>query len=298
MRQLNRRYALLLLVTACIVGSAPVNAGARESTCPDVIKPQAALKASSLNNGGTSSPDDVEAVSLAPISADGVAIGKATLALSFGRERSEKVRTQTFLVPPGVDPDTVRVSTLNDFVDGNDALPIAHQQLTYRAGKSPDGEHVNVRVCYDPGGLREPDPGNYVGALWVKAPGAKPALLTVEFSLSDDDLTGVIAALLIGILAGVVLQALAIRQQAPKDKRPTGFRSYFLNFRILIAAGGGAVAAIGAYSKLVAGDPTWDGSVSSLFSLVTATFGATVVTKAAIDLKGPTETEKKDGLAS
>ena len=267
----------------------PIAASARESACPALIKPQTpvTLPASNPVTGH-----------LNAVNGEGNDVDEASLAMDFGPDRARDVRTQTYRLSPGLDPTSVRVYTVNDIVDHNDPLPIGHQQLTYRAGTTPAGDLVNVRVCYDPGGYREPTAGRYVGALLVTAPGAKSVPLAVEFTFRDNNLIAIVAALLIGIVAGVVLQAFAIRQQAPKETRPTTVRSYLLNFRILFAVGGGVVGALTAYSKLVADNPTWDGSVSSLLSLVTAAFGATVVTKAAFDLKSPTETEKDAGLAA
>lgn len=278
---------MLVLIAA---GSIPATAMARESTCPELIKPQDEIEAEA--------PPDTPPGALNPVSSEGQTIGKATLAMDFGTDRARDVRTQTYRIAGDVDPETIRVSPINDFVNGNKALPIGHEQMTYRAGIKRAGrqELVNVRVCYDPGGASEPDPGRYAGAFLVSGDNAE-SVLAVELTFQDDNLVAVIFALLLGIVAGVALQAIAIRQQAPKGSRPENPRAYLLNFRILLALGGGAVAAIGAYSKLVAGDPTWDGSIASLFSLTSTTFGATVVTKAAIDLKGPTETEKREGLA-
>jgi hypothetical protein len=288
MRHLKFTYCLTLAL-ASFAWLLPASAMARESTCPNLIKPQAPIK---LKRGGPTVGH------LTPVDGQAQPIGKATLIMDFGPNRGRNVRTQTYRLSRRLDPEKVRVYTVNDIIAGNDPLPIGHQQLTYRAGANATGELVNVRVCYDPGATNEPEPGRYVGALLVSAPGAKTVPLGIEFTFRDDNLPAAVIALVIGVLAGVILQAAAIRQQAPQDRRPKGIKAYIFNFRIMIAIGGGAVGALTAYSKLVSENPTWDCSDVSLLALASAAFGATVVTKSALDLKGPTASEKSSGLAS
>jgi hypothetical protein len=213
--------------------------------------------------------------------------------MDFGDNRSREVRTQTYSLSKGLDPSTVRVSTVNDIVSGSKTLPIGHQQLTYRAYDNPTTGLVNVRVCYDPGGYREPSAGRYVGALLVTAPGAKASPLAVEFTVRDNATAEVILALLVGILAGTAVQAIATFQQTPKNDRPSKKLSYILNFRSVTSIGIGVVAAVGTYGKFVEGDPIWSATGPSLLSLAGATFGATLAAKTAVDLKGPTEKEKR-----
>jgi hypothetical protein len=292
MREVKDLRLTLLATAALLAGSAmPANAVARESTCPELIKPQSpvsAASATSADSGGF----------FTAVDSSGSAIDKATLAMDFGINRNRDVRTQTYRLSPNIDPDDVRVSTVNDIVRGNDPLPIANGQLTYRAGKIPSTELINVRVCYDPGGAREPGPGRYLGALLVSAPGAKATPLSLELTFRDDQIWKALVALLVGILAGAAVQAFAIFQQAPRGRRPRRIRPYILNFRALFAVSAGIVAAFTAYDKLVAGDPTWDASGSALVALAAATFGATMTTKTALDVIGPTGKERSKGLAA
>jgi fructose-specific phosphotransferase system IIC component len=154
-----------------------------------------------------------------------------------------------------------------------------------------------VRVCYDPGANHEPAPGRYIGSLWVSAPGAAAVPLTLEFTFRDNGLVGVFLALLLGILAGVVVQAIAAYQQAPKETRPKKLGPYLINFRTLLIVGAGIVAGATAYGRIES-DPTWNSTVPTLLALAGATFGATLAAKTATDLKGPTEKEKTSGMAS
>jgi hypothetical protein len=284
-----RTYSLLAVLALLAGGAFAADAAARESTCPELIKPQGEIEVSGL--------DGVPPGLLEPVNSEAATIGKPKLTMDFGSGRERSVRTQTYRLSGEVAPETIRVSTINDFVDGNTVLPIGHDQMTYRAGlrQAGRGELVHVRVCYDPGGFREPKPGRYSGALLVSGDNAE-SVLAVELTFRDDNLFWVIVALLLGIGAGVLLQVGVLRQQAPAN-RTHNWRAYLFNFRIVIAMGAGVAAAIGAYSQLVAGDPTWDGSLGSLFKLTTTTFGATVAAKAFADLKGPTETERREGLA-
>ena len=278
------RYWGLSLIAVLITGLVPATAAARESSCPDVIKPEPTV-AQQSTAGATKGR-------LTAVDGKNDPIGDATLVMDFGGDRSREVRTQTYSPSPDIDPSTVRVSTVNDIVSGSKTLPIGHKQLTYRAYVNQAGL-VNVRVCYDPGGFREPAAGRYVGALLVLAPGAKATPLAVEFTIRDNETAEVILALLIGILAGTAVQAIAMFQQTPKNDRPSKKLSYILNFRSLISIGIGVVAAIGAYGKFVEGDPVWAATGPSLLSLAGATFGAILAAKTAVDLKGPTEKEKR-----
>jgi len=282
-------YGRFLLVTVLAIGLVPTAAAARESTCPELIKLQAPLAQSST------APVKGR---LTAVNGDATTIPKATLVMNFGASRGRDVRTQTYSLSGGLDPSTVRVSTVNDIVNGNKPLPIGHEQLTYRAGANPTTGLVNVRVCYDPGGYHQPDPGRYVGALLVTAPGAKAVPLAVEFTFRDDETAGVIIALLVGILAGTIVQAIAAFQQAPAASRPSGIRPYIVNFRSLASIGAGVVAAIGTYGKVVEGDPIWNASAPTLLALAGATFGATLAAKTFIDLKGPTAKEKDAGIST
>jgi hypothetical protein len=285
-----RLWLALSAIALLVVGAVPALATARESTCPDLIKPQAPVPATSAaaSSAGV----------FAPVDNTGSEIDEASLAMDFGTSRSRDVRTQTYRVSSAIDPDTVRVSTVNDIVRNNDPLPIANGQLTYRAGKSSSTGLVNVRVCYDPGGPHEPAAGRYVGALLVSAPGAKATPLSLELTFRDDQVWKAIVALVVGILAGAVVQAIAMFQQAPQQRRPSSPWPYIFNFRTLISVGTGVVAALSAYGKLVEGDPTWDGTGTALLALAGATFGATLAAKTAVDLKGPTSKEKTKGLAA
>jgi len=277
----------LVLIAALLTGLVPATAAARESACPDLIKRQSAVAQASTDTAPTGR--------LTAVNGSSAPIADATLVMDFGASRNREVRTQTYSLSAGLDPDTVRVSTVNDIVDGNKTLPIGHQQLTYRAYDNPTTGLVNVRVCYDPGGYREPDAGRYVGALLVTAPGAKAAPLAVEFTLRDNETGAAIIALLIGILAGTAVQAIATFQQTPKKERPSKAWAYIFNFRSAASIGTGVVAAIGAYGKFVEGNSVWEATGPSLLSLAGATFGATLAAKTFVDLKGPTEKEKAKG---
>lgn len=280
----------LSLIALLVFALAPTAAAARESTCPELIKPQPPFAQPSTVN---TPPGHLIAVN-----GDGTTLNKASLAMDFGGERDRDVRTQTFRLSDGLDPRSVRVSTVNDILNGNDPLPIANQQLTYRAGVSPVTELVNVRVCYDPGAVHKPGAGRYVGVLLVSAPGAKAAPLTVEFTFRDDQWLGAVVALIAGILAGVAVQAIAAFQQAPKGTRPKSIWPYLISFRTLLSVAAGVVAAIATYGKVVEGDPTWNSAGPTLLVLAGATFSATLAAKTAIDLKGPTDKEKTKGLAN
>lgn len=289
MRRLIHRHWKHSLIVVLVAGLIPPSAIARTSTCPELIKPQSPVRsvdASSASSG-----------QLTAVSRTGTDVAEATLVMNFGTNRNRDVRTQTYRLSDGMDPSHVRVSTINDIVNGNDPLPIANQQLTYRAGPSPTTGLVNVRVCYDPGAQNEPAPGRYVGALLVSAPGAKPVPLAVELTFRDTRVWLTIAALLVGILAGIVLQAITTFQQAPKSSRPKAIWPYVFNFRALVGLGVGVVAAFTAYGNLVEGDATWRVTAPSLLALAGATFGAVVVGKTATDLKSPTEKERSKGLA-
>lgn len=289
--RLTGRFGLTLsAITVLLIGLAPAGAAARDSTCPELIKPQSPLP-----------PKDARASSsgsFIAVDSKGAPIDEASLTMDFGTSRNRDVRTQTYELSGGLDPDGVRVSTVNDIVRGNDPLPIANGQLTYRAGKNSSTGLVNVRVCYDPGGPREPAPGRYVGALLVSAPGAKATPLSLELTFRDDQVWKAIVALVLGILAGAGVQAIAMFQQAPQDRRPRSPWPYIFNFRTVIAVGTGVVAAFTTYGKLVEGDPTWDSTMTALVALAGATFGATLAAKTAVDLKGPTSKEKTRGLAA
>lgn len=277
-----------LLLTAALAVSGPGTAAARE-TCPHLIKRQdpVAVPSATVPPGQT----------MTAVNNEGAPIQRATLVMDFGSSREIEVRTQTYRVSNGIDGHTVRVAPVNDFVSGNTPLPRGPQQLTYRAGVDPTTGLVNVRVCYDPGSGKEPAAGRYVGAMMVSAPGVAAIPLTVEFTVRDNDLAGAVIALILGILVGLVVQAIAIYQQAPKDSRPPGWRPYLINLRTLFSAGAGVVAAIATYSKAIDGDPTWNASVATLFALASASFFGTLAAKTAADLKGPTKKEKSKGLA-
>lgn len=288
----HRIAALLIALPAICIWLPTPAAAARESFCPELIKRQ-------LPNAAASSTTAIDpGKSLTAVNGEGTAVAKATLAMDFGGSRNRSVRTQTYRLSQGIDPASVRVSPVNDFVSGNRPLPIGHEQLTYRAGLDRATGLVNVRICYDPGGFAEPTPGRYVGAMMVTAPGVEPEPMAVEFTFRDNDYVSVFFALLIGIVAGAVVQGIAMYQQAPKGGRPPGWRPYLLNLRTLVSVGAGVVAAIAAYSKTVEGDATWDATAATLLSLSGATFFGTLAAKTAADLKGPTQKEKDKGLAS
>jgi hypothetical protein len=282
-------YVVPLLIAIALSGLVTETAAARESSCPSLIKKQSKrpIPAEPPSPNGT----------LTAVNDEGIPIPKATLVMDFGSGRDRDVRTQTFQLSGDIDPATVRVSPVNDFVSGNEPLPIGHEQLTYRAGVDSATGLINVRVCYDPGGHAEPAAGRYVGGMTVSAPGVKAAFLSLEVTIRDNGLAGVIFALMIGIAAGAAVQAIAMYQQAPKQSRPSGWQPYLLNLRTLVSVGAGVVAAIATYSKVVDGDPTWNGSVAALLSLASATFFGTLAAKTAADLKGPTQKEKEKGLA-
>ncbi|HET8863611.1 MAG TPA: hypothetical protein VFM94_10215 [Solirubrobacterales bacterium] len=289
-RHLTRGHKGLLLLLAALLAVLPTSAAARESRCPELIKKQSPAAASASKS--SASEGNLEAVN-----GEGVPIPKATLVMDFGSKRNREVRTQTYRLSGNLNPDTVRVAPVNDFVSGNKPLPIGHEQLTYRVGVDKATGLVNVRVCYDPGGYAEPTPGRYVGAMMVSVQGAAAVPMAVEFTVRDNELAGVVIALLIGIVAGALVQAIAMYQQAPQDTRPSGWRPYLFNLRTLVSVGAGVVAAIATYSKAVDGDPTWNATAATLLSLASATFFGTLAAKTAADLKGPTEKEKKKGLA-
>lgn len=288
MRRRTTRRQMLPLVTVLAFGLWPAAAMAQDSTCPDLIKPQPRPKA--LLSAGTGEGQ------ITAVAGDGTPIPKPTLVMDFGSNRGRDVRSQTFRLSPGLDPNSVHLSVVNDINNKNDPLPIGDEQLTYRVGVDHATGWVNVRVCYDPGANREPAPGRYTGSLWVSAPGATAVPLTLEFTFRDKRLVGVFLSLLLGILAGVVVQAIAAYQQAPKETRPKKIKPYLINFRTLLTVGAGFVAAATAYGRIES-DPTWSSTAPTLLALAAATFGATLAAKTATDLKGPTEKEKAKGMA-
>lgn len=290
MRLTNCFGLTLSAISLVLIGLVPTGAAARESTCPELIKPQSPLspgKAKSSSTGYFIAVDN-----------EGGPIDEATLAMDFGTSRNRDVRTQTYELTDGLDPDTVRVSTVNDIVRGNDPLPIANGQLTYRAYTNRSTGLVNVRVCYDPGGAREPEAGRYFGALLISAPGAKATPLALELTFRDDQTWKAIAALLVGVLIGVFIQAIALFQQAPPVRRPKKIWPYVFNLRSLVVLGTGLAVAFTTYGQVVDGDPTWSASISELGKLAGAAIAATLAAKTAADLKGPTEKEKTKGLAA
>lgn len=280
----------LLLSTAVVVAVFAPVAGARESSCPELIKKQSPASRPATKSAAPTGR-------LEAVNSEGVPIPKATLVMDFGSNRNRDVRTQTYRVSGNLNPEAVRVAPVNDFVSGHKPLPIGHEQLTYRVGVDRATGLVNVRVCYDPGGYAEPTPGRFVGAMMVTAPGADPVPMAIEFTVRDNELASVVIALLIGIAAGAIVQAIAMFQQAPKRSRPTGWRPYLFNLRTLVSVGAGVVAAIATYSKAVDGDPTFDATAATMLSLASATFFGTLAAKTAADLKGPTEKEKERGFA-
>lgn len=284
------RYGRLLIFALSVFVLQPATAAARQSTCPEVIKPQAPLR--------QTNPVGLPLGHLTAVSGDGTPLNEASLVMDFGGNRERDIRTQTFRLSEGLDPSSVRVSTVNDIPNGNDPLPTGHEQLTFRAGVSRVSGLVNVHVCYDPGAVNQPNAGRYAGVLLVTAPGARATPLAVEFTFRDDQWLGAVMALLIGILAGVAVQAIATYQQAPKLTRPKKVWPYLLNFRTLLSLAAGVVAAVATYGKVVEGDPTWNSAGPTLLVLAGATFSATLAAKTAIDLKAPTEKEKGGGLAT
>ncbi len=288
---LNRaRCGRLSILALSIFVLLPATAIARKSTCPEVIKPQAPL--------AQTAPLGLPPGHLTAVSGNGTPLKEASLVMDFGGNRERDIRTQTFRLSEGLDPNSVRVSTVNDIPNGNDPLPTGHEQLTFRAGVSRVAGLVNVHVCYDPGAVNQPNAGRYAGVLLVSAPGARAAPLSVEFTFRDDQWLGAVMALLVGILAGVAVQAIATFQQAPKRTRPKKVWPYLFNFRTLLSAAAGAVTAIATYGKVVEGDPTWNSAGPTLLVLAGATFSATLAAKTAIDLKGPTDKEKGGGLST
>jgi hypothetical protein len=279
-------FSLVTILACCLI---PAAAAARSSTCPELIKPQpspTATIASSASNG-----------QLTALAGDGNPASKATLVMDYGTNRGRDIRTQTYRLSPGLDPNTVHLSLVNDINSENDPLPIGNRQLTYRVGVDHATGFVNVRVCYDPGAEHEPAAGRYTGSLLVSAPGAKPVPLALEFTFQDKGLLGVVLFALLGVLAGVVIQAFAAFQQAPTETRPKKIWPYLFNFRTLLAAGTGAVAGLTAYGKIES-NPIWHSTMTTLLEIGGATLAATLAGKTLIDLKGPTEKEKDRGVAS
>ncbi len=280
---------LPLLFAALIPALLPTAAAARESTCPELIPRQRdAVEADKAGNPSGR---------LIPLDRDGTGLGQATIAIDFGAGRDRQIRTQTYRPSPGVDPETIRVTPLSDILSEDHSLPTSEEQLTMRVGVDPITHWAKVRVCYDPGAKREPAPGRYVGTLTVISPEAKPVALGVEFTFRDRSWVGAAFALLLGILAGIAVQAIASYQQAPKETRPRTVRPYVVNFRTLLSIGAGVVTAIATYGRVVEADPTWNSTGPTLLALAGATFSATLAAKTAVDLKGPTEKERDKGLA-
>lgn len=280
---------LVLASTLFVIASLPTKADARESTCPDTVKPQTPIPGAHT---------DTKHGRIIPVSSTGTPLESATLTMEFGLNRDRAVRTQTYRVSGGIDPDAVRVSTVNDFVRGNEALPISNGQLTYHASTNPGTGLVNVRVCYDPGGEKEPTPGRYIGSLLVSAPSAMESTLALQLTFQDDETWKPYMALIVGILGGLGVIAIAAYQQAPESTRPKRLYPYVFNLRMLVALVTGLVAAYAAYGKLVDSDPTWDDTKVTILALVGASFSATLAGKTVSDLKGPTDKEKDQGTRS
>jgi hypothetical protein len=220
--------------------------------------------------------------------------------MDFGADRNERLRSQTYRMPAGFAAQDIHIGTINDIVNETtkDALVIRQQQLTFRANPNrADARLVNVRVCYDAGGPREPDAGRYQGTLLVSAAGLQPSPLSLAITVRDDAWWKPILALIFGLLVGIVARAIGDLQQAPTTIGKS-FWQYLFRLRILVALGFGVAAGIGAYIRLVEGNETFDGSFSAVWPLVGATFGATVAGKTITDiLKSPSDEDRDKGLA-
>jgi hypothetical protein len=143
------------------------------------------------------------------------------------------------------------------------------------ADLASSGLLVDLRVCYDPKvDSSSAHPGVFTGVIGASAPGLQGVTLDIKVTLRDPDapIYGIVAGL-IGLLAGV-----AVRWWADRGATPS-----VGTLDLLVMAGAGVVAALGAYWKLLDAQPGFDATVRSVWPVLAAAFTATITGKTLVD---------------
>jgi hypothetical protein len=250
-----------------------------------------------------------------PVGPDGAKEADPELAFQFGHTKGAIIRRQSFAAK-GAGAKSYGFALLADLTDeetGND-LPMGTIKgkigslAVLRAG-------IRLSVCIDPEPPGEPriNPGTYTGAVAIGTRAERAQALTpvpVTVSVADDRDLIALAAVFIGVIAGIIVRAAGDLSQAtgralddqPADEKapilPPDPKDYFFSLRFLVMVAGGLIGGLLVYGPLFADDP--DATVDvfeSLIPLAAAAFTATLAAKSIADLKGPTLRERAQGLS-
>ena len=254
------------------------------------------------------------------IGADGGVEPNPELMFAFGARSNALIRRQSF---KSQEPDDkqgfVLLADVSDEETG-EALPLGTINAKLASVPVLD-KAVRLSVCIDPvaeNGDRL-EAGTYSGAVAFGLHTARPQVLgsvPVELTVRDDHKLVVMAAILIGVIAGIVVRASgdiaqATGKPAGQDDAttiktitvdeslvPPAPQDYFFSLRFLVMLAGGLVGGLLVYGPLYADKP--DATIDlfdSLIPLTAAAFTATLAAKSLADLRSPTLDERKKGIA-
>ena len=249
-----------------------------------------------------------------PVGSDGSKDGNPQLTFKFGHTSSAIIRRQSFTAKGG--KKSYGFTLLEDLTDEETGNDLPAGTIKGKVGSiSVLRAGIRLSVCIDPEPVGEPriDPGTYTGAVAMGTRAESAQALTsipVTVSIADDRDLIAMAAVLIGVIAGLIVRAAGDMSQAtgrrleghdPDEKvplLPPDPRDYLFSLRFLVMLAGGLIGGILVYGPLFADAP--DATVDLFDSLVplgAAAFTATLAAKSLADLKGPTLTERAQGLS-
>jgi hypothetical protein len=275
--------ATVFVVVAQLVR--PVEAGRTESRCADRLASNKSKIDAKGPVAGTAAKTDPSAVLLAAIDAQGKPVqGVTQLKFTFGSDRTERIRRQTFRLPAGTGKSTVQAALINDFADSQNeqVMPSEDSQVAVGFQRTSPRGTVTLVVCIDPDGPGVLHPGSYVGAAAVTTSTGPAATISMQVTAQDPRWWLVLAFAFAGGLAGIVVKLFADSQTAGEK----GIRQHVWTARTLVAVAAGLVTAVYSFLTIYADDPTFSADFGTLWRVAAETFAGTLAAKALTDLAG------------